>query len=84
MSSSNKLAVRFTMEDGTNSTMSIASYTTASATQENLQTLADAAADVLETADGATLRAITKVTQIVTSETVISDSLTMPITPSGS
>lgn len=82
MSTSDKLNIRFTFDNGTNSTMSISDYKADSATNENLQTLANAAANVLETDDSGTFVSITNVTHVVTSETSLAASLNLPITPS--
>ena len=83
MASSDKLSLRMTFEDGTNTNISVPDYKENSATAENLQTLADASADVLETTDGAAFTGITNAVHVVTSETTLNETANLPITPSG-
>ena len=82
MSTSDKLSLRMTFEDGTNTNISVPDYKENSATNENLQVLANAAVDVLETTDGAAFTGITNAVRVVTSETSLNETAGLPISPS--
>ena len=83
MSTSDKLNLRMSFENGTNSNISIPDYKVGSATNANLQTLADAAKDVLETDEGSAFTGITNVERVETSETTLNATAGAPIYPSG-
>ena len=82
MATSDKLNLRMTFADGSNANISIPDYKENSATRENLQTLANAAADVLETTGGSAFTSITNAVHVVTSETNLNDVAGLPLAPS--
>lgn len=82
MATSDKLVIRATYEDGSNSTISIPSYKADSATEANFQTLANAAKNVLETENGSAFSAITNASHVVTNATTLNDIAQLPISPS--
>lgn len=82
MSTSDKLVVRANFEDASNVSFSIPSYKEGSATKANFQVLANAAKDVLETADGAAFSSIANANHVITSETNLNAVAELPISPS--